>query len=137
MTTDAADATTLRYVREELAGLRTSVREDVHGLRAAVDALAAEFRAATVAQAPRLAVLERRADDAAADINDLHGETAAATARLHDLERRCHGYERQLAEQAAAIATGIRNRSNLIITLTVGLVIAVVSAILAWALPGT
>lgn len=135
MTTDAAPDGTLRYVREELAELRTSVRQDVTALRAAVDTMAAEFRAATVAQAPRLAVLERRADDAAADINDLHAQVTATATRVSDLERRCHGFERQLADQAAVIATAIRNRSTLTITLAVGLIIAVVSAVLAWVLP--
>lgn len=114
------DDTALRYVREEMAGLRASV-----------DTLAAELRTAIGAWAPRIAVLERRADDHSSDL----GELRSTTTRLAELERKTTGYERDIATLTERIATAARNRSTLVITLTVGMIIAVLSAVLAWALP--
>lgn len=133
MTTDpGSDGITARYIREEIAGLRTGMREDNLAVRVSVDALAAELRSTVGAWAPRIAVLERRADDHAADL----GELRTHTTRVSELERKAAGYERDIATLTERIATTARNRSTLIITLTVGLIIAVVAAVLSWIVPG-
>lgn len=134
MTTDPAttDAIAVRFVREEMANLRASMREDTLSLRASVDSLATELRATIGAWAPRLAVLERRADDANTELAELR----TAAARVTDLERKSTGYERDIATLTERLATAARTRTTLIVTLTVGTIVAVIAAVLAWALPG-
>lgn len=103
-TSEDASNTALRYVRDELATLRGSVRDDMSTLRAAIDLLSNQLRLFGVEQLPRIAVLERRADDAHADVLELKADRAADK----------------------------RARGQLVTGLVVGLVVAVVSAVLAW-----
>lgn len=122
-----ANALTVRYVREELYSLRASMSEDVRSVRAAVDSLAADLRATLNAQAPKIAVLERRADDANTDIAELR----AAAERVGELERRAAAVDRDIADLREKLATQARNRATWLITTSAGTVIAVISAVLA------
>lgn len=109
--TTSDDTAALRYVREEFNTLRSAVREDFSGVRASIDTLSRDLRTFVNEQLPRIAVLERRADQLDEDLADLK-VARAEDKRTQDADR--------------------RSRNQIIAALIVGLVVAVVSAVLAW-----
>lgn len=66
--TESATDVALRYVREELGHLRSTVQSEVSGVRADFASLAGELRAHMSEQAPRQAVVEHRLSEAERDI---------------------------------------------------------------------
>ena len=112
MTTE--DSAALRFVREEFNTLRTVVREDITAVRTSIDTLAHDLRAFVNEQLPRIAVLERRAEQTDQDLAELKA---------------------QRAEDKRAQEADRRSRTQIIAALIVGLIVAVVSAVMAWLPP--
>jgi hypothetical protein len=73
MTAVPADGTAvaLQYVREELQTFRSTVHDELAGMRTGIDDLSRELRGHLIEQGPRLAVIERRLDEAEKDMAEL------------------------------------------------------------------
>lgn len=97
----------LQYVREELAGLRSSVDAALNGVRSDLANLAGELRGYVNEHGPALAVMTHRLAEAEKDIATIRAEKAATE------------------EQARRDRTALR----------VAVAVAVLSGLLSWLLP--
>lgn len=125
--TTSHDSDALRFVREEITGLRASFTQDLDRLRTSLDTLARDLSAFTGQQMARVAVLEARADEAARDI----GELRASANRVSELERTVSAHGSDLTAVKDNQAEGLRHRNQIIAGLIVGLVVAVAAAVMA------
>lgn len=97
----------LQYVREELAGLRTSMDNSLSGVRSDLATLAGELRGYVNEHGPALAVMTHRLAEAEKDIAAIRAEKTVA-----DEQNR-------------------RDR----VTFRISVAVAVLAALLAWLLP--
>ena len=111
----------LAYVREELAGLRTSMNDALGGVRADLAALAGELRGYINEHGPAFAVIQHRLSEVEKD--------------LSALSTRCDASEkaRELADKEREQAATTQRRDR--IAQRWAMAVALVSVVLAWVLP--